>query len=164
MDHLALDVAVVLGIFGLAISLICYKIVSRYLILENLKTTSDQKAAYESKILDLGNKYQSMENSRDGYRQKLNYIKTHADIFFDDDELIDDASIEQEELIPAIAKALFPKMPKKFTELLGREDIQDAIFKVAEKNPDKIGEWVGKFFSKKDEPESKTTVLKENYI
>ena len=55
-------------------------------------------------------------------------------------------------------------MPKKFTELLGREDIQEAIFNVASKNPDKIGDWVSKWFSKKDEPQAKTQVLKETYI
>jgi len=159
-----LNVAITLGIFGLSISIVGYKILSRYLILEHSKTTSDQKATYEAKIIDLANKYTAMENSRDGYRWKLKSFKENYDVMFDDDELIDDPTIEQGELIPAIASALFPKMPKKLTALLGREDIQDAIFKVAEKNPDKISEWVGKFFSKKDEPQSKTTVLKENYL
>jgi len=159
-----LNVAITLGIFGLSISIVGYKILSRYLILEHSKTTSDQKATYEAKIIDLSNKYTAMENSRDGYRWKLKSFKENYDVMFDDDELIDDPTIEQGDLIPAIATALFPKMPKKLTSLLGREDIQDAIFKVAEKNPDKISEWVGKFFSKKDEPQSKTTVLKENYL
>jgi len=159
-----LNVAITLGIFGTIISLIIYKLTSRYMALENLKTTSEQKAAYETKVLDLGNKLVTMENSRDGYRQKLNFLKNNYDVMFDDDELLDDPTIEQGNLIPAIATALFPKMPKKLTALLGREDIQDALFKVAEKNPDKITDWVGKFFSKKEEPQSKTTVLKENYL
>jgi len=164
LDHLGLDVAIVLGIFGLSITIILYKLVSRYLTLENLKTTSDQKASYESKITDLSAKYQSMENSRDGYRQKVNYLRSNYDIMFDEDEMLDDPTIEQQDLVPAIASALFPKMPKKLTELLGREDLQEAIFKVVEKNPDKVTDWVSKFFSKKDEPQSKTTVLKENYL
>jgi len=159
-----LNVAITLGIFGLSIAIILYKLTSRYLTLENLKTTSDQKATYEAKVLDLDSKLTVMENSRNGYKQKLNYLKNNTDIFFDDDELIDDPTIEQGDLIPAIVSALFPKMPKKLTELLGREDIQDAIFKVAEKNPDKISEWVGKFFSKKDEPQTQTQVLKEKYL
>jgi len=161
---LDLNVAITLGIFGLAIALIGYKILSRYMALENLKTTSDQKATYETKVLDLGNKLVSMENSRDGYRQKLNFLRQNYDVMFDEDELLDDPTIEQQDLVPAIANALFPKMPKKLTELLGREDLQDAIFKVIEKNPDKVTDWVSKFFSKKDEPQSKTTVLKENYL
>jgi len=159
-----LNVAVALGIFATIISIIGYKLTSRYLTLENLKTTSDQKATYESKILDLTNKYTTMENSRDGYRQKVNYLRQNYDIMFDDEELLDDPTIEQDDLIPAIATALFPKIPKKLSALLGREDIQDAIFKVAEKNPERITEWVGKFFSKKDEPQSKTTVLQEKYL
>jgi len=159
-----LNVAITLGIFGLSISIVGYKILSRYLTLENLKTTSDQKATYESKVLDLSNKLVTMENSRDGYKQKLNFLRNNYDVMFDDEELLEDPTIEQDQLIPAIANALFPKMPKKLTALLGREDIQDAIFKVAEKNPDKISDWVGKFFSKKDEPESKTNVLTQKYL
>jgi len=159
-----LNVAITLGIFGLSIAIILYKLTSRYLTLENLKTTSDQKATYEAKVLDLTNNLTTMENSRNGYKQKFNYLRSNYDIMFDDDELVDDPTIEQGDLVPAIAKALFPKMPKKFTELLGREDIQEAIFNVAAKNPDKIGDWVSKWFSKKDAPESKTQVLKENYI
>jgi len=161
---LDLNVAITLGIFGLSISIIFYKLVSRYMALENLKTTSDQKSTYEAKVLDMGNKLVTMENSRDGYRQKLNFLRTNYDVMFDEDELLDDPTIEQQDLVPAIANALFPKMPKKLTELLGREDLQDAIFKVIEKNPDKVTDWVGKFFSKKEESQSKTTVLKENYL
>jgi len=164
MDHLGLDVVIALGIFSMAGITIFYKLISRYLTLEHEKTSSVQKATYENKILDLTNKHQAMENSRDGYRQKLNYLRANSDILFDDDELIDDPAIQQEDLVPAIADALFPKMPKKFKELLGREDIQEAIFNVAAKNPDKISEWVSKFFSKKDEPQSKTKVLSESYL
>jgi len=159
-----LNVAITLGTFGLAISIIGYKILSRYMTLENLKTTSDQKATYESKVLDLSNKLVTMENSRDGYRQKVNYLRNNYDIMFDEDELLDDPTIEQKDLVPAIAEAIFPKMPKKFAELLGREDLQEAIFKVIEKNPDKVTDWVSKFFSKKEESQSTTKVLKETYL
>jgi len=158
-----LNVAITLGIFGLSIAIILYKLTSRYLTLENLKTTSDQKATYESKVLSLTNNLTAMENSRNGYKQKFNYLRSNYDVMFDDDELLDDPSIEQGDLIPAIATALFPKLPKKLTALLGREDIQDAIFKIAEKNPDKITEWAGKFFSKTEE-KPKTQVLQEKYI
>jgi len=159
-----LNVAITLGVFGLAIALIGYKIISRYMALENLKTTSDQKSTYEAKVLDLSNKLVSIENSRDGYRQKLNFLRNNYDVMFDEEEMLDDPTIEQQDLVPAIANALFPKMPKKLTELLGREDLQEAIFKVIEKNPDKVTDWVSKFFSKKDEAQTKTTVLKENYL
>jgi len=159
-----LVVAVTIGIFSLAISIVGYKILNKYLILEHQKTTSDQKATYEKKIMDLSNNLSTMESSRNGYRFKVKALRDNYDIMFEDDELLEDPTIEQNDLIPAIATALYPKMPKKVLELLGRDDIQDAIFKVAEKNPDKISDWVGKFFSKKDEPQSKTTVLKENYL
>jgi len=159
-----LNVAITLGIFATVLSLILYKITSRYLTLEHQKTTSEQKATYEKTITDMKDKYVSIENSRDGYRQKLNYLRANADIYFDDDELLDDPTIQQDDLIPAIATALFPKMPKKLTALLGREDFQDALFKIAEKNPEKITDWVGKFFTKREEPQGKTPALQEKYL
>lgn len=148
----------------MAFSLIGFKALSRYLKHEAMIVTSDQKANFETKIRGLEDELITTTNSRNGYKQKLNFIKDHSDIFFDDDELLDDPSIEETKVIPAIAQAIFPKLPKKLKELLGNEDIEKAIFGAAEKNPELISSWVGKFFSKKDEPESKTKVLKETYL
>jgi len=159
-----LEVAITLGIFATVLSIIGYKITSRYLTLEHNKATADQKATYEKKIMDQETSITSMEQSIKNYRWKVKHLRDDYDIDFDDDELLSDATIEQEQLIPAIAQALYPKMPKKMLSLLGREDIQDALFKVAEKNPDKISDWVTKFFSKKEESTSTTQVLKEKYI
>jgi len=159
-----LEVAITLGTFATILSIIGYKITSRYLTLEHNKATTDQKATYEKKIMDQNQSISELESSNRNYKFKVKALRDNYDIFFDDDELLTDATIEQEQLIPAIAEALYPKMPKKMLELLGRDDIQDALFKVAEKNPDKISDWVGKFFSKKEEPQSKTTVLNEKYL
>ena len=158
-----LEVAITLGIIAIILSSIGFRITSKYLTLEHNKATADQKATFEKKIMDQGNSITSMEQSIKNYRWKVKNLRDNYDIYFDDEEFVD-GNVQTDELIPAIAEALYPKMPKKMLELLGRDDIQDAIFKVAEKNPDKISEWVGKFFSKKDKPESKTTVLKEKYI
>ena len=158
-----LNSIIALGIFGLAFSLIGFKALSRYLKHEAMIVTSDQKANFEKKILDLSTENTSLENSRNGYKQKLNFIKNNSDIFFDDDELLQDATMTEEKIIPAIASALFPKLPTKVKELLGNEDIEKAIFGAAEKNPELISKWVGKFFSKKDETPG-TQVLKEKYL
>jgi len=159
-----LESIIALGIFGTAFGLIGFKALTRYLKHEAMIVTSDQKATYEKKVMDLTGALTTMEASRNGYRFKVKSLRDNYDIYFDDDELLESGNVQTDELIPAIAQAVYPKMPKKVLELLGREDIQDAIFKVAEKNPDKISEWVSKFFSKKDEPKSETTVLKENYL
>jgi len=158
-----LEVAVTIGTFATILSIIGYKITSRYLTLEHNKATADQKATYEKKIMDQTNLITSQETSIKNYRWKVKNLRDNYDIDFDDDEFLD-GNVQTDELIPAIAQAIYPKMPKKMLELLGRDDIQDAIFKVAEKNPDKISDWVSKFFSKNEESKSKTTVLKENYL
>jgi len=159
-----LEVAITLGTFATILSIIGFKITSKYLTLEHNKATTDQKATYEKKIMEDTMLISTLESSNRNYKFKVKALRDNYDIDFDDDELLTDATIEQEELIPAIAQALYPKMPKKMLELLGRDDIQDALFKVAEKNPDKISDWVGKFFSKKTEPEPKTTVLTQKYL
>jgi len=158
-----LEAIIALGIFGTVFGLILFKALTRYLKHEAMIVTSDQKATYEKKVMDLTGALTTMEASRNGYRFKVKALRDNYDIEFGDDEFLD-GNVQTDELIPAIAQAIYPKMPKKMLELLGRDDIQDAIFKVAEKNPDKISEWVGKFFSKKEEPESKTNVLNEKYL
>jgi len=159
-----LNSIVALGIFGVIFSLIGFKALSRYLKHETMVVSNDQKANFENKVRGLEDELISTVNSRNGYKQKLNLLKNSFDIEFDDDELLSDPTVEQEKIIPAIASALFPKMPPKLKELLGKDEIESAIFGAAEKNPELIGKWVGKFFSKKDEPQSKTTVLKETYL
>jgi len=158
-----LEAIIALGIFGIIFGLISYKMVSKYLKHEAAIATSDQKATYEKKVMELTSALTTMEASRNGYRFKVKALRDNYDIDFEDDEFLD-GNVQTDELIPAIAQAIYPKMPKKMLELLGRDDIQDAIFKVAEKNPDKITGWVDKFFSKKDESKSTTKILNENYL
>ncbi len=124
--------------------------------------TSDQKANYETKILELTRNFNSMENSRDGYRQKLYALKRDYDLDYSDLDL------EQEEpakLIPTIAEAMFPKMPQSVKEILGKEGIEEAIFKYVGDNPDKLGSWIEKFIPKKEGSASNSApVLKESYL
>jgi len=162
--YMDLNTMIALGIFSVVLSLIGYKSLNNYFKHNREITTSDQKAAYENKILNLSTELDSITNSRNGYKQKLNFLKTNYDFEFDEDEMLSDPSVEEDKIIPAIASAIFPKMPGKLKELLGNEDIEKAIFGAAEKNPKLIGEWVSKFFSKKEEPKSITNVLKEKYL
>jgi len=155
---------IALGVFSVVLSLIGYKSLNNYFKHNRELTTSDQKAAYENKILNLSTELESITNSRNGYKQKLNFLKTNYDFEFDESELLDDPAVEEEKIIPAIVSAIFPKLPGKLKELLGNEDIEKAIFSAAEKNPELITTWVSKFFSKKEEPKSTTTILKEKYL
>jgi len=160
-----LEIAIT-GVVGLFIlGMIGYKSLSKYLTHEGIKVTNDQKALYENQIITLTKNFESMENSRDGYRQKFKYLQKNYDIELDEDDEISEEG-EISDIIPEIAGALFPKMPPKLKALLGKEELQDAIFKVAEKNADKIPEWIERFVTKPKEgsPSNKTNVLKESYI
>jgi len=105
-------------------------------------------------------------NSRNGYKQRFNFIKNNADIFFDEEELLDDdIDPGDEKILPAIAGALYPKLPKKVKDLLGREDIENALLKVAGDNPDRIADWVQKFFTKDKKAEAPGPAkLSETYL
>jgi len=160
-----LEIAIT-GVIGLFIlGLIGYKSLSKYLTHEGIKVTNDQKAHYENQILTLTKNYESMENSRDGYRQKYKFMQKNYDIELDDDDEISEDG-EVNDIIPEIAGAIWPKMPPKIKELLGKEEFQDAIFKVAEKNVDKIPDWIEKFVTKPKEgsTSNNSKVLTETYL
>jgi len=160
-----LEVAIT-GVIGLTIlGFFGYKSLSKWLHHEGIKVTNDQKAYYENQIITLSKNFESMENSRDGYRQKFKYLQKNYDIELDDEDEISEEG-EMSEIIPEIAGALFPKMPPKLKALLGKEELQDAIFKVAEKNADKIPEWIERFVTKPKEgsTSNKSKVLTETYL
>jgi len=160
-----LNSIIALGIFGVILSAIGLKALNNYMQQQKEMVTSKTKTDYETQIQNLKLELIGTVNSRNGYKQKLNYIKSNADIFFDDDELLDEMDPKDESMLPAIASALWPKMPKKFKELLGREDIENALLKVAGDNPDKIPGWIEKFFLKDKKTEATAQIkLKENYL
>lgn len=158
-----LDSIIALGIFGVIFGAICYKLVIKYQTLEHAKVTNSDKLNYETKILNLTKERDSLENSRDSYMYKLKALKRDYEFDFSDLELEDQE--EPSKLIPTIAEALYPKMPKSMKELLGKDEIEEAIFKFIGDNPEKLGSWIDKFIPKKNEGSSKnTTVLQEKYI
>lgn len=79
-------------------------------------------------------------------------------------ELELDENEDSAKLIPSIAEALFPKLPKSVKEILGKEEIEEGIFKFIEKNPDKLGDWISKIFPKDSEKGTSTTKLQETYL
>jgi len=167
--QLALEPTIVLGIIAIVLSLIGYKGLKSYLTIEHQKTTSDDRNRYENTILNLKKELVEVEGSRRNYKAKITAMRNSYDLDYDDDELMDlltgDAK-EEEKLIPAIASAMFPKLPKSVKEILGRDEIESGIFKAIEKNPGMLGDWISKFIPKNDAAESSSTtqVLKEKYM
>jgi len=157
-----LESIIALGIFGIFFFAIGYKMLIKYQTLEHQKVTNADKLNFESKILHLTKERDSLENSRDSYMYKLKAMKRDYDLDFSDLEIEDG---EPGKIIPEIAAALFPKLPKSVKELLGKDEIEEAIFKFIGENPEKLGTWIDRFIPKKDQGSSKnTTVLSETYI
>jgi len=157
---------IAMGVFAVVLSAIGLKALNNYMSQQKEIVTSESKTRYEQMIQNFKMELINMTNSRNGYKQKFNFIKNNADIFFDEEELFDDdIDPGDEKIIPAIATAMFPKLPKKLKDLLGREDIENALLKVAGDNPDRIADWVGKFFTKDKKVEAPgPPKLSETYL
>jgi len=160
--QMALEPIIALGIFGTIFSLIGYKALKNYLTIEHQKTTSSERNTYENTILNLKKELVETEGSRRNYKAKLNLLRKDYDIDWGDLEL--DENEESSKLIPSIAEALFPKLPKSVKEILGKEEIEEGIFKFIEKNPDKLGDWISKIFPKDTTQSSSTPKLQEKYL
>jgi len=161
-----LNSIIALGVFSIILSAIGLKALNNYMAQQKEIVSSESKTKYEHMIQNLKLELINTTNSRNGYKQKFNFIKNNADIFFDEEELFDDdIDPGDEKILPAIAGALYPKLPKKVKDLLGREDIENALLKVAGDNPDKIADWVQKFFTKEKKAEpTGTPKLNETYL
>jgi len=162
-----LNSIIALGIFSIILSAIGLKALNNYMSQQKEIVTSESKTNYEHMLHNLKLELIGVTNSRNGYKQKFNFIKNNADIFFDEEELFEeDIDPGDEKILPAIATAMYPKLPKKVKDLLGRDDIENAILKVAGDNPDKIADWVGKFFTKekKSETQQGPPKLNETYL
>lgn len=161
-----LNSIIALGVFSIILSAIGLKALNNYMSQQKEIVTSESKTKYEHMIQNLKLELVSVTNSRNGYKQRFDFVRKNADIFFDDDELLDDdIDPGDEKILPAIASALYPKLPKKLKDLLGREDIENALLKVAGDNPDRIADWVQKFFLKdKKSEQSSPPKLNETYL
>ncbi len=158
-----LEVIIAGGIFVTILSLIGYKSLKNYLHIEHQKTTSSDRANFENQILNLKKEINELDSSRRNYKYKLNALRRDFDFDFEDMDL--DQDQDNEKLIPAIAEAMFPQIPKSLKHLLGKQEIEEGIFKFVEKNPDRIGTWIESFIKPKEQQQSTSTPkLQESYL
>ena len=99
---------------------------------------------------------------RDDNWKKGGMLYDDLDIDWDDTE---DAPANSKKLIPTIAKAMFPKLPKSVQDALGQTGIEEGIFKFFGDNPDALPKWIEKFIpAKKTEQGTSTSKLQETYL
>jgi len=161
---LDLNVAIALGVFGSFISIIGYKALKHWLAADTAKSTNSDKLAYETRILQLQKDFDGMENSRNGYRQKLGVLKKDYDLDFSDLELDDEG--EPTKLIPTIVESMFGKLSPSVKAALGKDELLDGVLKHFTEQPENLQYWIDKFVPKKDSGSDTNTtqVLKSTYL
>jgi len=159
------DVAIILVVGLSVLGIIGYKSLSKYLVHESTKVTNEQKVLAETKILQLVKNLESMENSRDGYRQKFKFLQKNYDIDYDDIEL-ENEDEQGEFKLSDLATSIYPKLPPSLSKLIDKEEFQNAIVKTVEKSPEILDIFVDKFLGKKDQGSTSNTkeTLKEVYL
>lgn len=70
----------------------------------------------------------------------------------DDDEYLDDDDSEMDKLSD-LARIIYPKLPKSLGKLIDKPELQEAMIKGAEKNPDAIASLIDKFTKKEPDAE-----------
>ena len=147
-----------IGVLGL-------RALSNYLKHDAVKITNEQKVNYDTKLMNLAKAYQSMENSRDGYRQKYKFIHKNYDLDYDDLEW--DLEDDGEDLkLSELARSIYPKLPPSLAKLIDKDEFQNAIIKTVEKKPDIITTFIDKFINKPSEGSTSNSAprLEEKYL
>jgi len=161
---LELNVIIAGGIFIVILAGIGLKALSKWLKQDSEKWTHDKISTYENriKVLETDNSY--LNNSRRGYKQKLDRLRYSFEFDYDDIDM--DEEQEQEFKISDIAKAAYPQLPDSISKLIDKEEFQNAIVKTIDKKPDILNTFIDKFIGKKDDPKSsnKTPQIEDQYL
>lgn len=105
----------------------------------------------------------SLKNSNDNYKKKIRRLRDNYDIDYDDIDY-DENEKDENLKLSDLAKSIYPKLPNSLSNILDKEEFQNAILKTIEKKPDIINTFVDKFITKPDDNNQKTNTPKEYYI
>jgi len=135
------------GIFVVVLAGIGLKALSKWLKQDALKWEHEKIQTYETRIKTLESDNSYLNNSRRGYKQKLDRLRYSFEFDYDDILLDDDQ--EEEFKISDIAKAAYPQLPDSISKLIDKEEFQNAIIKTIDKKPDILNTFIDKFIGKK---------------
>ena len=143
------------GIFVVILASIGLKALSKWLKQDASKWEHDKIQTYESRIKTLETDNSYLNNSRRGYKQKLDRLRysfefDYDDILFEDDQ-------EEEFKISDIAKAAYPQLPDSISKLIDKEEFQNAIIHTIEKKPEILNTFIDTFIGKKDQGSTSNT-------
>jgi len=162
-----LNVMIAGGIFVIILAVIGLKALSKWLKQDASKWEHDKIQAYESRIKTLESDNSHLNNSRRGYKQKLDRLRYSFELDYEDILWDGEEEPNDEFKISDIAKAAYPQLPKSLADLIDKEEFQSAIAKTIEKKPDILNTFIDKFIGKKDEKGSTsntTPKLVDSYL
>ena len=136
-----------LGIFG-------YAALKKYTTMESSKHNTEKMQEVTQKLHELEVEKEKFSNQAKQWKYKYNSIRREYDLDLDELDIDDDA--DEASKISDLVGAIFPQLPKKFTKLADREDIQNLIANIATKNPDKIGDFIANFTKPKEDQTNKS--------
>jgi len=143
------------GIFVVILAAIGLKALSKWLKQDSEKWEHEKITKYESKIKTLETDNTYLNNSRRGYKQKLDRLRYSYELDYDD--VLWEEEPDDEFKISDIAKAAYPQLPKSLADLIDKEEFQSAIAKTIEKKPDILNTFIDKFIGKKDQGSASNT-------
>jgi len=152
------------GIFVTILAIIGLKALSKWLKQDAVKWEHDKIQAYESRIKTLETDNSYLNNSRRGYKQKLDRLRYSFE--FDYDDILFEDEEEDEFKISDIAKAVYPQLPDSVSKLIDKEEFQNAIVKTIEKKPEILNTFIDKFVGKKEDRSTSNTTpkLEDTYL
>jgi len=159
---LELNVLIAGGIFVIILAGIGLKALSKWLKQDAQKWEHDKIQSYESRIKTLETDNSYLNNSRRGYKQKLDRLRYSFEFDYDDIDLLDDQ--DEEFKISDIAKTAYPQLPDSISKLIDKEEFQNAIVKTIEKKPDILNTFIDKFLGKKEETSNTAPKLESTYL
>jgi len=153
------------GVFVVILAGIGLEALRKWLKQDANKWEHEKIVKYETRIKTLESDNSYLNNSRRGYKQKLDRLRYSFEFDYDDIDLWEDEK-DEEFKISDIAKAAYPQLPDSISKLIDKEEFQNAIVKTIDKKPDILNTFIDKFITKKDTGSTSNTPpkLEDTYL
>jgi len=166
ISYMEFDVAVVGAVCLCFIMILSAKLGTAYFKTEKLRIEQDRLLKTDEGLTILREKLHRSNNNHEQTKHKLRKIRVGYDIDYDDiDEDDFEGDKDNEFKISDLAKTIYPKIPPSLSNLIDKEEFQNAIIKTVEKKPDILNTFLDKFINKKDaESNQPINKLQETYL
>ncbi len=146
-------------------SIIGLKMLKNYNNVELQKSQHSQLHRQTQSILE--HDILSLKSSNENYKKKIRRLRDNYDIDYEGVEYDDNNNNDEDSNLKLsdLAKSIYPKLPTSLSNILDKEEFQNAIIKTVEKKPEIINTFVDKFLNKSSETNIQTTnKLQETYL